>query len=100
MIGFAIIEWTRRQEEMRAYIQTIEVAPESRGLGVGRELLARCEGSAFGAGAALIRLHVDPENSAAIHLYEAQGYACEGREENYYPLGRSALIYRKSLNPA
>ena len=95
MAGFAIVEWTTGREDVTAYIQTIEVAPEARGRGVGRHLLRRVEGSAQAAGAGLIWLHVDPGNAGAIRLYEAQGYRCEGREENYYPLGQAALIYAK-----
>jgi len=97
MAGFAIIDWTIRRSGVTAYIQTIEVAPEARGQGVGHELLGRIEGSACEAGACLFWLHVEAENATAIRLYEASGYRCEGREENYYPLGRAALIYVKRL---
>jgi ribosomal protein S18 acetylase RimI-like enzyme len=82
-----------------AYIQTIEVLPEARGLGIGSEMLCRIEESARHAGAVLIWLHVEAANAAAIRLYEAQGYLCEGRQENYYPLGRAALIYVKRVTP-
>jgi ribosomal-protein-alanine N-acetyltransferase len=95
MAGFAIVEWNQEPGEMTAYIQTIEVAPEKRGCGVGRELLNRIEGSARDAGAGMIWLHVEVANAGAIRLYEAHGYRCEGRRENYYPRGRSALIYMK-----
>jgi ribosomal-protein-alanine N-acetyltransferase len=98
MAGFAIIEWAAGSSGIRAYIQTLEVAPEARGRGVGRELLSRIEGSARAAGARLVWLHVEAENSGAIRLYEAQGYRCESRKENYYPLGRAALIYAKRLD--
>jgi ribosomal protein S18 acetylase RimI-like enzyme len=94
--GFAIVEWSK--SKVTAYIQTIEVAPEMRGRGVGRELLGRIESSARHAGADLIWLHVEEVNAAAIRLYEAQGYRCEGRQEDYYPLGRAALIYGKRLD--
>jgi ribosomal protein S18 acetylase RimI-like enzyme len=97
MAGFAIVEWNQSPDEMTAYIQTIEVAPERRGCGVGRELLGRIESSARLAGARRIWLHVEATNAGAIRLYEAHGYHCEGRKENYYPRGRSALIYRKRL---
>jgi ribosomal protein S18 acetylase RimI-like enzyme len=60
-------------------------------------LLRRAEGSARAAGAALVWLHVDAENSTAIRLYETHGYAHRGREENYYPRRRPALIYAKEL---
>jgi ribosomal-protein-alanine N-acetyltransferase len=96
--GFAIVEWTEERRGVTAYIQTIEVAPEARGRGVGGALLGRIEGSARAAGARLIWLHVESTNAAAIRLYEAQGYACEGRQENYYPHGRAALIYVKRLS--
>jgi ribosomal protein S18 acetylase RimI-like enzyme len=97
LIGFAIVEWAERKNGVTAYIQTIEVAPAARNQGVARELLGRMEGSARGAGAALIWLHVEATNAGAIRLYESQGYRCEGRKENYYPLGRAALIYGKRL---
>jgi ribosomal protein S18 acetylase RimI-like enzyme len=97
LCGFAIVEWTREPGRIAAYIQTIEVAPERRGQGVGRELLRRVEASATAAGAHLIWLHVDAENGAATRLYEANGYRIEGREENYYPPGRAALVCLKAL---
>ncbi len=41
----------------------------------------------------MIWLHVEAANASAIRLYEAHDYRCEGRKENYYPLGQAALIY-------
>jgi len=98
MAGFAIVVWAQQKGEIAAYIQTIEVAPEARGKRVGGTLLRRIEESARMAGAAFIWLHVEVGNAGAIRLYEAQGYSCEGRRENYYPLGRAALIYVKRLD--
>jgi ribosomal-protein-alanine N-acetyltransferase len=98
LIGFSIVEWNQEPDGMTAYIQTIEVAQERRGCGVGHELLGRIEASARSAGAQLIWLHVEATNSGAIRLYEVHGYHCEGREENYYPLGRAGLIYKKRLD--
>jgi ribosomal protein S18 acetylase RimI-like enzyme len=97
MAGFAIVEWTREQDEIVAYIETLEVAPASRRQGVGGELLQRVEASAQSAGAALIGLHVDAENAAAIRLYETHGYLLQGKQENYYARSRAALVYRKRL---
>jgi len=114
MAGFAIVEWTKRksgvfsdgssslgaESRVTAYIQTIEVAPEARGRGVGGELLGHIEGSAHAAGAGLIWLHVEAENARATRLYEAQGYCSKDRHENYYPLGKAALVYVKPLDSA
>jgi len=98
LIGFAIVEWRARKDEVKAYIQTIEVAPEARGVGVGRKLLECIEWSARAAGADLIWLHVEAANAGAIRLYEAEGYQCVGRQEKFYPQNRAALIYRKRMN--
>ncbi|MGA3008925.1 MAG: GNAT family N-acetyltransferase [Terracidiphilus sp.] len=98
IMGFAIIDWTEEADEATSYIQTVEVSPEARGRGVGRELLNRIEGSARLADARSICLHVEEGNAAAVRLYEAQGFRCEGREEDYYPSGRAGLIYIKRLD--
>jgi ribosomal protein S18 acetylase RimI-like enzyme len=97
MVGFAIVESSDGRSEIRAYIQTLEVSPGARCRGVGRELLQRLESSALDAGARRIWLHVEAENTAAIQLYESQRYSRVGRQEDYYPLGRAALIFMKSL---
>jgi ribosomal-protein-alanine N-acetyltransferase len=95
--GFAIVEWLVESNDATAYIQTIEVLPEFRRVGVAAELMRRLEASAIEAGARFIWLHVDAENSTAQRLYERHGYTRQGREENYYPRGRAALIYVKPL---
>jgi ribosomal-protein-alanine N-acetyltransferase len=97
MAGFAIVEWGREAEECIAYLQTIEVLPDVRGRGVGAGLLQRSENSARAAGAERIWLHVDEKNAGAIRLYERYGYVFSGRQENYYPRGRAALIGAKRL---
>jgi ribosomal protein S18 acetylase RimI-like enzyme len=97
MCGFAIADWTEQAGQIAAYIQTIEVAPDSRGQGVAGELLSRIEASARAAGAQYIWLHVDAENASAIRLYETNGYRINGREENYYPYGKAALVCSKPL---
>ena len=100
MAGFSVVEWTMRSGETRAYVQTIEVLPELRGRGAGRELLEHVERSAADAGAASLWLHVDESNASAIRLYEKHGFLRAGREEHYYAEGRGALLYRKPLRKA
>jgi ribosomal protein S18 acetylase RimI-like enzyme len=100
MAGFAIVEWTPATGQKMAHLQTIEVAPEYRGQGIASELLRRTEGSARAVGAEEIQLHVDAENAGAIRIYQVHGYLYQGREENYYALGRAALIFGKSLETA
>jgi ribosomal protein S18 acetylase RimI-like enzyme len=95
--GFAIVEWARDDGSIVAYIETLEVIQELRGRGIGAELLHRVESSARAAGAVVLWLHADAENAPALRLYQAQGFLCEGREENYYAQGHTALIYAKML---
>jgi ribosomal-protein-alanine N-acetyltransferase len=100
MAGFAIVEWSTGKQGTDAYIQTLEVLPSHRGQGIGAELLRRMEFSAQAAGAQSIWLHVDAENFSAIRLYSSHGFALKGREENYYPQGRAALVLFKKFTEA
>ena len=97
MCGFALVEWTQEETELVAYIQTIEVLPDARGEGVGGELLRRIEISACAAEAEAIWLHVYARNAGAIRLYERHNYQIQGSEEDYYGVGRKALIYAKRI---
>ncbi len=97
MAGFGIVEWTREAGGWVAYIQTLEVTPVRRGQGVGGVLLRRMEDSAHAAGARAMELHVDEENGDAIRFYEAHGYQCVGKADDYYARGRAGLMYAKGL---
>jgi [ribosomal protein S18]-alanine N-acetyltransferase len=97
MAGFGIVEWTQQISGVIAYIATIEVLPESRGRGIGAELMRRLESSASADRANAIWLHVDAENAPAIRLYERLGYSSAGRADHYYARNRPAAIYTKSL---
>ena len=104
MAGFAIVVWSSQCEgqgsetnERAAYLETIELAPQWRRRGAARELLRLCEQSAIAAGARCIWLHVEAGNLAAQSLYESAGFTRRGREENYYPRGRAALVYGKTM---
>ena len=97
MAGFAVVELASQSDQTVAYIVTIEVLPEFRTRGAGSELLRLVEQSARDSHAQSLWLHVDATNSGAIRLYEAHGFHCEGRVENFYAARRAALVYRKSL---
>ncbi len=96
--GFTIVDWAIVPKGTIAYIQTIEVHPGSRRRGIAAELLNHAEESARAAGATAIWLHVDVENSAAIHLYETRGYLRKRREEHFYARHRPAFVYAKPLS--
>jgi ribosomal protein S18 acetylase RimI-like enzyme len=96
--GFAIVEWSEETTGTIAYIQTLEITPDWRMQGVGGELLRRLEGTAREADAQAVWLHVHADNAAAIGLYQAHGYLCAGREENYYARDMAALVCIKPLD--
>ena len=98
LAGFAVAAFATQKDGVAAYIETIEVLSAFRGQGVGAELLRRVEASAAAAAAGILWLHVDIANQHAIRFYQAHGYSSEGIQEDYYPDGNAALIYRKPLS--
>ena len=84
-----------------AELLTLAVAPEARRSGLGRQLLADFLRMAQTRGAQAAFLEVSAENSAAIALYRAAGFAEVGRRKGYYatPEGTriDALVLRRSL---
>jgi RimJ/RimL family protein N-acetyltransferase len=60
------------------------VAAGWRRKGIGRALLEAAVEWARGAGVRKLELHVFPHNEAAIKLYEAFGFECEGYRKQHY----------------
>jgi ribosomal protein S18 acetylase RimI-like enzyme len=90
MIGFVAGD-VRRWESV-AWIATIGVLPERRGMGVGAALLEACE-QRIPLG--VIRLCVRTDNLTAIRMYERFGYLRKGEWSNYYQDGAEALVMEK-----
>lgn len=67
-----------------AELKRMWVAPEARGLGLGRRLLAELESHARSCGAAVVRLETNRSLSEAIALYRSSGY-CEVSPFNSEP---------------
>jgi len=57
-----------------AEVKRLLVLPEARGLGIGRQLMARLESDARARGLDLIRLETGPALTAAMALYTRLGY--------------------------
>jgi L-amino acid N-acyltransferase YncA len=64
---------------------SIYVAPDAQGRGVGRALLAAVVASAEQAGIWTVQTGIFPENQASVRLHEACGFRVVGRRER---LGR------------
>ena len=79
-----------------AEILTLAVAPEARGRGLGRALLAAAAGHACEKGVENIFLEVGADNPAALALYAGLGFARVGQRKAYYQ-GKDALVLKAGL---
>ncbi|MGW8248829.1 MAG: peptidase C39 family protein [Acidiferrobacterales bacterium] len=76
---------------------SIAVVHEARGRGYGERLLQAAEKAAQAQHCVFMRLEVNVENQAAIHLYEQSGYHNIGRITAYYEDGSDAYRMEKRL---
>jgi ribosomal-protein-alanine N-acetyltransferase len=90
MIGF--IAGDPRPPENTSWIATLGVLPEYRRQGVARFMLRTCEER---LPTAKIRLCVRTNNTAAISLYESEGYNRMDIWQKYYNDGGDALVMEK-----
>lgn len=80
-----------------ADIQTIAVAPEHRGSGLGDALLGRALTEAADRRCSQVMLEVAADNNDAHRLYERHGFTAIAKRSNYYGRGRDALVMRVRL---
>lgn len=77
---------------------SIGVEEHFRNMGIASELLDIVYEQAFSAGVRTIHLEVRESNTAAIALYEKEGFAENGRRKNFYRKPEEdALLYKKDL---
>ncbi len=80
-----------------ADVQTIAVARDHQGLGIGSVLLAALIERARDRGASLLHLEVRADNDAALALYARHGFTSDGRRRDYYGRGRDAVLMTRRL---
>lgn len=80
------------------YIQTVVVAPDRRGKGIGSQLVGFAENRIFGHSPNVF-LCVSSFNTRARPLYERLGYEYVGELTNYIVTGHSELLFRKTRGP-
>jgi ribosomal protein S18 acetylase RimI-like enzyme len=80
------------------YIQTVCLAPDRRGAGLGTALVAFAE-RRIASVSPNVFLCVSSFNSRARALYERLGYEYVGELRDYLVRGHSELLYRKSKGP-
>ena len=97
LLGYVLVLFHGRTALARLY--SMAVAPDQQGQGLGRELLRAAEAAALDAGAALMRLEVNPGNAPAVSLYRSVGYADIGIYHAYYEDASDALRMEHALVP-
>lgn len=80
-----------------ADIQTVAVAGAAQGRGLGRLLVEALLDAAGSRGAKVVHLEVRADNTAALRLYDALGFAAVGRRPDYYGRGRDAVLMSRRL---
>jgi ribosomal-protein-alanine N-acetyltransferase len=93
--GFVIINM---HGAFAGYIQTICVAPELRGRGLGSELMAFAEARIL-RDSPNVFLCVSSFNPRARALYERLGYARVGELHDYIVRGAGEILMRKTIAP-
>ena len=82
------------------HVITIDILPEFRRMGLGRELMELGEQRLKNDGVSRLVLEVDVRNEPAIGFYERLGFAIRRRLLGYYADGADALLMEKHLvNP-
>jgi ribosomal-protein-alanine N-acetyltransferase len=80
-----------------AYVQTVAVAPDAQGQGLGTRLLSELIQEAERRGCKHLDLEVRADNAVAIALYERHGFDRIGLRRGYYqPSGTDAVVMRRN----
>ncbi len=82
----------------KGYIQTIAVAPDQQGRGIGGKLMAFAEKRIFSESPNAF-ICVSDFNPDARRLYEKLGYRLVGELKDYVVAGHSEFLLRKSIGP-
>jgi len=93
LLGYAGVAFTGDD----AHLQTLAVADQARGRGVGAELLTAVLAEAAAQAARRCLLEVRADNEAALHLYVGAGFRLLGTRPGYYAGGGEALVLEKAL---
>lgn len=84
--------------DYEGFVTNIAVHPDYRRKGIGRKLLKHLIGFAQNNNIASISLEVRQSNTAAIKLYESEGFECVGRRKNFYEKPtEDGMIFTKSI---
>ncbi|OIR59164.1 MAG: N-terminal acetyltransferase ARD1 [Amphiamblys sp. WSBS2006] len=84
-----------RMDGETAYVVSIAVGREWRGVGLAQQLLVLCERGGLQRGAKDMRLNVRVSNEAALCLYRKHGYGVLETERAYYSDKEASYVMQK-----
>lgn len=93
-VGFAVVQ----RSSLALHVQKLVVTPALRRKGVGTALLAHAVQLARTGRAQVCTLNVDEANAPARALYESMGFCVTARRDDYYRVGRHALVMELDLS--
>ena len=96
VVGYVLVLYRTGTSLARLY--SIAVLPQHQGKGIARLLVQAAEQAGLEHHCAFMRLEVNTNNDAAIHLYEQIGYHRIGRIPGYYDDGADALRMEKRIH--
>lgn len=92
VVGYVVSDVMPNHGRDIGHIKDLAVAPDARGMGVGRLLLQRGLVSLSLSGAAVVKLEVRVGNEPALSLYRDVGFEPARRVPAYYADGEDALL--------
>lgn len=95
LLGFAVLQM---EGTFKGYIQSICIAPEARGKGLGSSLLEFCEQRIFEVSPNVF-ICVSSFNTDAARLYYRAGYHKVGELSSFMASGHSEILLRKTIGP-
>lgn len=95
VVGFIIL---RMDGAFVGYIQTVAVAPQYRGRGIGTDLIKYAEERIFRE-TPNVFINASSFNPGAKRLYDRLGYEVVGELKDYIVSGHSEILLRKTIGP-
>ena len=92
VVGYVVADVMPNHGRDIGHVKDLAVAPEARGIGLGRLLLRRGLLSLSFSGAAVVKLEVRVGNDPALSLYRDAGFDPARRVPSYYADGEDAYI--------
>lgn len=95
MVAYLFAAW----QYLDLHVLKVATLPDSRRMGLARQLMELAERHGLEAGGDAVTLEVRPSNTAAIAMYESLDYHRAGLRRGYYHDGEDALVMTKHLKP-